>query len=107
MFNDTEVVIVDFVRNGVSGLEIGLSPGARFPLNALAQGKIALPYGPRQSPKNLRVAAGRAHVTHRHRSGPEDRSNLRRGWTDGPEELFRGINGLAVPIFSPDRSLAV
>jgi DNA-binding IclR family transcriptional regulator len=30
----------------------------------------------------------------------------KRGWADGPEELFRGINGLAVPIFAADQTLA-
>lgn len=109
-FSGTDILILDFVRGGVSGLEIGLSRGTRFPLNALAQGKIALAFGPPALAEKI-FSAPLAAPTSRTITDP-DRLRIevelaaRRGWADGPEELFRGINGVAVPIFSADHTLA-
>jgi DNA-binding IclR family transcriptional regulator len=89
------VVVLDMVRSS-SSFEIGTKPGARFPLERSAQGKVALAFGGaafsgRPSPAKLRR---------------EVRLVRERGWAVAPEEILRGVNALAAPIFFADGSLA-
>lgn len=103
-FNETETVILDYIRGSVSGLEIGLRPGARFALNKVAQGKVVLAFGPE--------ALARAFFAQPHEAG-FDAAKLRaeialtatRGWADAPGQLFSGINAIAAPIFAADNTL--
>ncbi len=90
---DGGVVVLDMVR-GSSPFEIGTKPGSRFPLDRSAQGKIALAFGGTTLAK----------------PGPKLRRDVRlargRGWAVAPEEILRGVNALAAPIFFADGSLA-
>ncbi len=87
------VVVLDMVR-GSSPFEIGTKPGSRFPLDRSAQGKIALAFGHGEETKQ----------------GAKLRNDVRRsrerGWAVAPEEILRGVNALAAPIFFADGSLA-
>jgi DNA-binding IclR family transcriptional regulator len=90
------VVVLDMVRSS-SSFEIGTKPGARFPLDRSAQGKVAL-------------AFGGSHFSDRPKDPPKLRREVRlvreRGWAVAPEEILRGVNALAAPIFFADGSLA-
>jgi DNA-binding IclR family transcriptional regulator len=90
------VVVLDMVRSS-SSFEIGTKPGARFPLERSAQGKVAL-------------AFGGAAFSGRPKDPPKLRREVRlvreRGWAVAPEEILRGVNALAAPIFFADGSLA-
>ena len=87
------VVVLDMVR-GSSPFEIGTKPGSRFPLDRSAQGKIALAFG---NGLETRPGARLRREIHRSRE---------RGWAVAPEEILRGVNALAAPIFFADGSLA-
>lgn len=107
-FDGTDVVVLDFLR-GTAPVEITLRPGTRFPLHAVAQGKIVLAHGPIGLLERV-VASPLASLTPRTLTDPERlRSEVelvrRRGWADAPEELFLGINALAAPIHQGDGSL--
>jgi DNA-binding IclR family transcriptional regulator len=90
---DGAVVVLDMVR-GSSPFEIGTKPGSRFPLDRSAQGKIALAFG---SGEETKQGA---------RLRNEVRRSRERGWAVAPEEILRGVNALAAPIFFADGSLA-
>ncbi len=90
---DGAVVVLDMVR-GSSPFEIGTKPGSRFPLDRSAQGKIALAFGNR--PEKKQGAKLRRDV----------RLSRERGWAVAPEEILRGVNALAAPIFFADGNLA-
>ena len=87
------VVVLDMVR-GSSPFEIGTKPGSRFPLDRSAQGKIALAFG------SWGVTKQRAKLR------KDVRLSRERGWAVAPEEILRGVNALAAPIFFADGSLA-
>jgi len=87
------VVVLDMVR-GSSPFEIGTKPGSRFPLDRSAQGKIALAFG------SGGVTKQRAKLR------KDVRLSRERGWAVAPEEILRGVNALAAPIFFADGSLA-
>ncbi|MGH9321520.1 MAG: IclR family transcriptional regulator [Vicinamibacteria bacterium] len=91
------VVVLDMVR-GSSAFEIGTKPGARFPLDRSAQGKIALAFRsdgdlPQLSKEQVKLRR-------------EVRLVRNRGWAVAPEEILRGVNALAAPIFFADGTLA-
>jgi DNA-binding IclR family transcriptional regulator len=90
---DGAVEVLDMVR-GSSAFEIGTKPGSRFPLERSAQGKVALAFG----------TTGRANA------GTKLRRDVRlaraRGWAVAPEEILRGVNALAAPVFFADGALA-
>ena len=87
-------MVLDMVR-GSSPFEIGTKPGSRFPLDRSAQGKIALAFGSGQETKH-----GAAKLR------KDVRRSRERGWAVAPEEILRGVNALAAPIFFADGSLA-
>ncbi len=90
---DEGVEVLDMLR-GSSPFEIGTKPGSRFPLERSAQGKVALAFGKGAPPK----------------AGPKLRKEVRlareRGWAVAPEEILRGVNALAAPVFFADGTLA-
>ncbi|WP_193222277.1 IclR family transcriptional regulator [Alkalilimnicola sp. S0819] len=107
-YTDQGMVVLDFL-SGRRAVEIVMRAGTRFNFNAVAQGKIALAYGP---PELLeKTLAGPLEASTRHTiTDPERlRSEVelarRRGWADAPEEIFTGVNALAAPIFRGDGSL--
>jgi DNA-binding IclR family transcriptional regulator len=90
---DGEVEVLDMVR-GSSAFEIGTKPGSRFPLDRSAQGKLALAFT-----KSVPARAGA-------KLRREVRLARERGWAVAPEEILRGVNALAAPVFFADGTLA-
>ncbi|WP_083654781.1 IclR family transcriptional regulator [Burkholderia sp. SRS-W-2-2016] len=107
-FTDSDVVVLDIVR-GRSPLEILLHPGTQFRLHTVAQGKIALAYGPaerREAALAAPLEACTPHtITDPMRLSHELALVRERGWADAPEEVFLGVNALAAPIRQGDGSL--
>lgn len=107
-FTESDVVVLDIVR-GRSPLEILLHPGTQFRLHTVAQGKIALAYGPPE--QRDAVLAGPLDACTPHtitdpmRLSHELALVRERGWADAPEEVFLGVNALAAPIQQGDGSL--
>lgn len=104
-FDGDDVVVLDYMR-GTAPVEITLQRGTRFPLHAVAQGKVVLAYGPAGLLDRIASAPLNA-LTPRTIVDPERlRSEVelvkRRGWADAPEELFLGVNALAAPIRQGD-----
>lgn len=102
-YTEREFVVLNFVAPP-SPLELGLRPGSRFALNAGAQGKIALAFAAGEvldsfldqpltayTPETITDAAAL------HAEVGEIRA---RKWADAPDQLFLGVNAVAVPIFS-------
>ncbi len=87
------VEVLDMVR-GSSAFEIGTKPGSRFPLDRSAQGKVALAFG-----KGAPAKAGA-------KLRREVRLARERGWAVAPEEILRGVNALAAPVFFADGTIA-
>lgn len=107
-FDNGEVIVLDLVR-GRSMLEILLNPGTKFALHTVAQGKIALAFGPPSLLQTL-LQAPLAAPTPRTVTEPERlRAELalvrERGWAEAPEEVFLGINALAAPLYQSGRTL--
>lgn len=108
-FTDHEFIVLDFVAPP-SPLEMGLRPGSRFALHCGAQGKIALAYADDALLENF-IAAGMPSATPRSiASADKLRAEIaevrKRGWAEAPDELFMGVNAIAVPVFGHDRRLA-
>lgn len=105
---DDEVIVLDFVP-GHSAIEIGLRPGTRFRLNTVAQGKVALAFGPQGLTERFLQSALKPSTSHTiidpERLRVEVELTRRRGWADAPEEIFSGINAIAAPIFTGDATL--
>lgn len=107
-FNESDVIVLDIVR-GRSPLEILLHPGTQFRLHTVAQGKIALAYGPREQrdaalQKPLEACTPHT-ITDPMRLSHELALVRERGWADAPEEVFLGVNALAAPILQGDGTL--
>jgi DNA-binding IclR family transcriptional regulator len=107
-FNEAEVVVIDFLR-GTAPIDITLRPGTRFPLNAVAQGKVVLANGPSELLQGF-VEGPLQSCTSRTIADPsalkvEIAKVKLQGWADAPEELFTGINALAAPLFQADGTL--
>lgn len=107
-FTDSEAVVLDLVR-GRSPLEILLHPGTRFLFHSVAQGKIALAFGP---PARLAatlaqplVACTPHTIVDPERLRYETDLVRERGWAEAPEEVFLGVNALAAPLLYEDGSL--
>lgn len=107
-FTEDEVVVLDFVP-GRSALEMVLRPGTRFTFNSVAQGKIALAFGPPALLERLTAAPLRPSTPHTvidpDRLRLEVEMVRRRGWADAPEEVFAGVNAIAAPLFQADGTL--
>lgn len=102
---DREVVVLDLVR-GRSPLEILLNPGTRFHFHSVAQGKVALAFGP---PARLEatlaqplVACTPHTIVDPERLRYEIELVRQRGWAEAPEEVFLGVNALAAPLLYED-----
>lgn len=105
----TEFVVLDFIVPPAP-LEMGLRAGSRFPLNAGAQGKIGLAFGPadwrEQFLSNKLPAITVETETDRTRLAAEIETVRDQGWAAAPSQLFIGINAVAVPVFGHDQALA-
>lgn len=105
---DTEMAVLDFVP-GLNALEISLRPGTRFQFHTVAQGKLALAFGPSDLLERITSVPLTACTPHTivdpERLKLEVELVRRRGWADSPEELFTGINAVAAPIFNADGAL--
>ncbi|WP_414447344.1 IclR family transcriptional regulator [Burkholderia sp. 22PA0099] len=100
--SDEGMVVLNIVP-GRSKLEIIFHPGTRFDFHTVAQGKIALAFGP---PKLLErvlaqpLAAPTAQtIVERDRLLHEVALVRSRQWAEAPEEAFTGVNALAAPVF--------
>ncbi|MBN3728182.1 IclR family transcriptional regulator [Burkholderia sp. Ac-20379] len=100
--SDEGMVVLNIVP-GRSKLEIIFHPGTRFDFHTVAQGKIALAFGP---PKLLErvlaqpLAAPTAQtIVDRDRLLHEVALVRSRQWAEAPEEAFTGVNALAAPVF--------
>lgn len=107
-YTEDEVIVLDVVL-GKNPLEILLRPGAHFTLNAAAQGKVVLAFGPESLLKQTLGSSLRQDTVHTitdpNRLHEEINRVRRRGWADAPEELFLGVNAIAAPIFLADGTL--
>lgn len=107
-FTEDEVIVLNVI-SGRSALEIGLRTGTRFPLNTVAQGKIALAFGPDGLMERFLLRPLAANTGHSiidpERLLVETELTRRRGWADAPEEIFTGINAIAAPVFRNDGTL--
>jgi DNA-binding IclR family transcriptional regulator len=107
-YSEQDVIVLDVVP-GTSALEILLRPGTHFNLNAVAQGKVVLAFGPKTLLKQTLshpLPQNTPHtITDPERLSAEIEKVRRQGWADAPEELFIGVNALAAPIFMADGSL--
>jgi DNA-binding IclR family transcriptional regulator len=107
-FSDNEVVVLDLLR-GTAPVEISLRPGTRFQHNSVAQGKIALAYGPDKL-RRAYLTQPLSNSTPRtivdpDRLAAEIELVRKRGWADAPEELYIGINALAAPLLQGNGEL--
>jgi DNA-binding IclR family transcriptional regulator len=107
-FTESEVIVLDVIL-GTNPLEILLRPGTHFHLNAAAQGKVALAFGPPEMLKRT-LAAPLAQDTPHTITDPvrllaELEKVRAQGWADAPEELFLGVNAIAAPLFLADGTL--
>lgn len=106
--SDREIVVIDLLR-GTAPVEISLRPGTRFALNASAQGKVVLAFGPSQGLADVLAeplaAPTPRTITDAERLRSEVELVRRRGWADAPEELFTGVNALAAPLYQRDGAL--
>jgi len=107
-YSEDEVVVIDFLR-GTAPVEITLRPGTRFPLNAVAQGKVVLAFAPeairqRFLHTSLQRSTPRT-ITDPDRLRAEIDLVRRRGWADAPEELYVGVNALAAPLLQANGEL--
>lgn len=101
-YADSDFVVLDFVAPP-SPLEMGLRPGSRFRLHTGAQGKIALAFGQEGLLEQM-ISAGLTRATPQSIDDPgtlrqEIAEVAERGWADAPDQLFNGVNAIAVPIF--------
>ncbi|WP_321968935.1 IclR family transcriptional regulator [Paraburkholderia tropica] len=107
-FTDNEVVVLDLVR-GRSPLEILLNSGTQFLFHSVAQGKIALAFGPPARLEALLAGPLEACTPHTivdpERLANEIELVRKRGWAEAPGEVFVGVNALAAPIFNADNTL--
>lgn len=107
-FTENEVIVLDVVL-GTNPVEILLRPGSQFSLNAAAQGKIVLAYGPPALQQQMLASplpSWTPHtITDPGRLKDEIDKVRRRGWADAPEELYLGVNAIAAPIFLADGGL--
>jgi DNA-binding IclR family transcriptional regulator len=107
-FSEQEAVVLDVVP-GKRALEILLRPGTHFNLNAVAQGKVVLAFGPKTLLKQTlghTLQQNTPHtITDPARLSAEIDKVRKQGWADAPEELFIGVNAVAAPIFMADGSL--
>lgn len=107
-FTDTGMVVLDF-EPGITELEIVMRAGTRFSFNSVAQGKVAMAFGPSclldKVVKEGLIAKTRHTIVEPERLRAEIELVRRRGWADAPEEIFTGINALSAPIFHADGSL--
>ena len=100
-FTEKDVVVLDVMR-GRSPLEILLHPGTQFKLHSVAQGKIALAFGPPE--RRDAVLCGPLEACTPHtitdpmRLSHELALVRGRGWAVAPEEEFLGGNALAARI---------
>tara|TARA_R110001606_G_scaffold397272_3_gene573262 strand:+ start:33188 stop:33976 length:789 start_codon:yes stop_codon:yes gene_type:complete len=101
-FAEGEVVVLNLLR-GHTALEIALRPGTRFQVNSVAQGKVALAFGPADLLETVLSQPLQASTPRTIVDPDRLRSEIelvrRRGWADGPEEVFTGVNALAAPLF--------
>jgi DNA-binding IclR family transcriptional regulator len=107
-FTENEVAVLSVVP-GKNALEIVLQPGAQFDLNAAAQGKVVLAFGPDALFQQVLSRPLKQNTSHTivevDRLKAEIDLVRERGWADAPEQLFLGINALAAPIFLADGTL--
>lgn len=100
-FADSEVVVLDLVRSRGT-LEILLNPGTKFQFHTVAQGKIALAFGPKsllEQVMKMPLSACTPHTIVDHdRLRHEIELVRQRGWAEAPEEVFTGVNALAAPL---------
>lgn len=100
------MMVVDYVM-GNHMIAARLSNGQRFPIHAVAQGKVALAFGdPRVRERVLKGPLekhARATLTSPSRLRAAIEEIRRQGWADGPEEMFDGLNAISVPVFSADQ----
>lgn len=107
-FTDTGMVVLDFLP-GSTELEIVMRAGTRFSFNSVAQGKVAMAFGPLGLMERVIAEGLKANTRHTIVEPERLRAEVdlvrRRGWADAPEEVFTGINALSAPIFNADGSL--
>ncbi|MGI4813559.1 MAG: IclR family transcriptional regulator [Janthinobacterium lividum] len=100
-FTENEVIVLDLVR-GRSPLEILLNPGTQFLFHTVAQGKVALAFGPPERLEAITAAPLQACTPHTiidpERLRHETELVRQRGWAEAPEEVFLGVNALAAPL---------
>lgn len=103
-------VSVADVLPGGSPIDVILNPGTVFQYNSSAQGKVALAFA---SPRQL--ARWSTLITERRtpktvldptRLWSEVKAARERGWADGPEETFLGVNAIAAPVFDHTGDIA-
>ncbi|MCB1754117.1 MAG: IclR family transcriptional regulator [Gammaproteobacteria bacterium] len=107
-FTDTGMVVLDFLP-GSTELEIVMRAGTRFSFNSVAQGKVAMAFGPPELLERVIAEGLKANTRHTIVEPERLRAEVdlvrRRGWADAPEEVFTGINALSAPVFNADGSL--
>lgn len=107
-FTSTGMVVLDF-QSGSTELEIVMRAGTRFSFNSVAQGKVAMAFGPNDLLERVIKEGLKAKTRHTIVEPERLRAEIdlvrRRGWADAPEEVFTGINALAAPLFHADGSL--
>src|SRR6478735_7367996 len=103
------VSVTDVVAGG-SPIDVILSPGTVFQYNSSAQGKVALAFA---SPRQLAVWSTLVNeqrtpqtVLDATRLWSEVNAAREKGWADGPEETFLGVNAIAAPVFDNNSDIA-
>lgn len=95
------IVVLSTLRSSQQ-VEIGVREGSSLALNASAQGKVALAFGPEELRERLR-ATGLVRFTEHTLIDPaaldaEIARVRERGWAVAPNEVLLGINTLAMPV---------
>ncbi len=108
-FEEAGVRVLDILKHR-SEFEISARPGALFDFHCSAQGKVSLAFGPAQLWRALEDRSLKAWTkktnTDIDRLRKEVKQVKQRGWAVAPEEVLRGINALAAPIFGSAGTLA-
>lgn len=102
-------IVVLSTLKSAQQIEIGVREGSSLALNASAQGKVALAFGPSELRERLETT-GYVRFTEYTLIEPAaldaELSRIRqRGWAVAPNEVLLGINTLAMPIMGPGARL--
>ncbi|MGP0092269.1 MAG: IclR family transcriptional regulator [Xanthobacteraceae bacterium] len=101
------LVVLELIQ-GQTVVEFGTRPGTRLTLEVSAHGKVWMAFGP-DGLLEKTLASARIAGARRPNAGALTRdieTVRKRGWATAPDQIIRGVNALAAPIFDHAACLA-